>query len=151
MPWEWPDGFGVLFCWISGPALSQHFHVDFGKACRPRGSTPRVGVTRECDKLLVGGESKLVCQAPLTKCFCRQSWFAFVCFLTCFTVRCKEANPACGRRHCHLWHLPVMPIRGSWRLCKKTTGLLKSALNDQVPVGSATDLHGLFVHPTLGI
>lgn len=89
VPWEWPNGFGVLFCWISGPALSQHFRVDFGKACRPCGSTPRVGVTRECDKLLVGGQSKLVCQAPLTKCFCRQSWFAFVCFLTSFTVGYK--------------------------------------------------------------
>lgn len=51
----------------------------------------------------------------------------------------KPANPPV-EEGIALWYLQVMAIRGSWRLYKKNTGFLKEALNNQVPVGLATDL-----------
>ena len=47
------------------PCPVPAFLYGFWKGLPTCGSTPRVGVTRECDKLLVSGDSERVSQAPL--------------------------------------------------------------------------------------
>lgn len=57
-------------------------------------------------------------------------------FLLLFTVRNKQIKQIhLGGRLCFQWYLHVMPIRGSWRPGKKSTGFLQEAWHNQVPVG----------------
>lgn len=120
MPWR-----GLVFPGVFSVRLLALPGTDFGQAYGPVVAHQR-GCAQPAVKR-VSGESSAFAEHRWRRAAVDRDGF-----LTSFTVRqMKSAYPR-AEKALRKWYLQMMPNRGSWRLCKESTGLLlQGALSSQ--------------------